>query len=102
MVKIVPILLCGGSGTRLWPLSRKTHPKQFSNIVGNKSLLQATAILLKDSGFADPIAVTCDSLRFITTDQLADVGVTAQKVCPSSNKMGHQSGLSFGGSGSFV
>jgi len=80
MVKIVPILLCGGSGTRLWPLSRKTHPKQFSNIVGNKSLLQATAILLKDSGFADPIAVTCDSLRFITTDQLADVGVTAQKV----------------------
>ena len=41
-MKITPVILCGGSGTRLWPLSRKSFPKQFVPLIGNKSLLQLT------------------------------------------------------------
>ena len=41
-MKITPVVLCGGSGTRLWPLSRKSFPKQFVPLIGNKSLLQLT------------------------------------------------------------
>ena len=40
---ITPVLLCGGSGTRLWPLSRKSFPKQFADLVGEESLFQASA-----------------------------------------------------------
>ena len=41
---IYPVLLCGGSGTRLWPLSRKSHPKQFVKLLGDESLFQASAL----------------------------------------------------------
>jgi mannose-1-phosphate guanylyltransferase/mannose-6-phosphate isomerase len=41
-MKITPVVLCGGSGTRLWPLSRKSFPKQFVPLIGSKSLLQLT------------------------------------------------------------
>ena len=43
MVKIFPTLLAGGSGTRLWPLSRKSYPKQFSKLIGDKTLIQGSA-----------------------------------------------------------
>ncbi|NBY05480.1 MAG: mannose-1-phosphate guanylyltransferase/mannose-6-phosphate isomerase, partial [Betaproteobacteria bacterium] len=42
MTNITPVILCGGSGTRLWPLSRKSFPKQFVPLIGHKSLLQLT------------------------------------------------------------
>lgn len=77
MPKLFPVLLCGGSGTRLWPLSRKTHPKQFSNILGNYSLLQASAKLLNGNIYSEPIVITRDSLRFLTRDQLAAVNVNS-------------------------
>ena len=41
--EIVPVLLCGGSGTRLWPLSRRAYPKQFAPLIGTESLFQASA-----------------------------------------------------------
>ena len=46
---ITPVLLAGGSGTRLWPLSRKSYPKQFSKIVGETSLFQQSALRLTSS-----------------------------------------------------
>ena len=46
---IIPVILCGGSGTRLLPLSRKSYPKQFSSFLGDQSLFQATAQRLLDS-----------------------------------------------------
>ncbi|WP_417244386.1 sugar phosphate nucleotidyltransferase, partial [Celeribacter sp.] len=51
---ITPILLCGGSGTRLWPLSRKSFPKQFTDVVGETTLFQASAQRFVGAGFADP------------------------------------------------
>lgn len=70
---IHPILLCGGSGTRLWPLSRKSYPKQFVSLMGDQSLFQASACRLDGEGFAAPVIVTGDDFRFIVTEQLAQV-----------------------------
>ena len=74
---ITPVLLCGGSGTRLWPLSRKSFPKQFAALLGDESLFQASAQRFSGDGFADPVLVTGDSFRFIVGDQLDEVGITA-------------------------
>lgn len=67
---ITPILLCGGSGTRLWPLSRKSFPKQFADLVGQESLFQASALRFVGEGFADPVVVTGNAFRFIVAEQL--------------------------------
>jgi mannose-1-phosphate guanylyltransferase/mannose-6-phosphate isomerase len=73
---IFPVLLCGGSGTRLWPLSRKSYPKQFADVVGNESLFQASARRFTGEGFAEPLVVTGDPFRFIVTEQLDEIGVS--------------------------
>ena len=70
---IHPLLLCGGSGTRLWPLSRKSYPKQFTRLVGDESLFQASARRLTGDEFADPLVVTAADFRFIVTEQLAAI-----------------------------
>ena len=72
---ITPVLLCGGSGTRLWPLSRKSYPKQFAPLVGAESLFQASAQRLAGEGFAAPVVLTNSDFRFIVTEQLAGVGI---------------------------
>ena len=72
---IYPVLLCGGSGTRLWPLSRKSYPKQFGNLVGDESLFQASARRLTGPGFAAPVVVTAADFRFIVTQQLQQMGI---------------------------
>ena len=72
---ITPVLLCGGSGTRLWPLSRKSYPKQFSALIGGDSLFQASAGRLAGADFAAPVVVTADAFRFIVTEQLAQAGI---------------------------
>ena len=73
---ITPILLCGGSGTRLWPLSRKSFPKQFADLVGDESLFQASARRFTGEDFGDPLLVTGNDFRFIVTEQLGEVGIT--------------------------
>ncbi|MBU2963476.1 mannose-1-phosphate guanylyltransferase/mannose-6-phosphate isomerase [Citreicella sp. C3M06] len=70
---IHPILLCGGSGTRLWPLSRKSYPKQFAKLMGDDSLFQASARRLSADGFAAPMVLTGEPFRFIVTEQLAQI-----------------------------
>lgn len=73
--KITPVILCGGSGTRLWPLSRKSYPKQFSPLIGERSLYQRAAARLSDKAFARPMIVTNAAFRFIVTQQLGDIGI---------------------------
>ncbi|NGM44564.1 mannose-1-phosphate guanylyltransferase/mannose-6-phosphate isomerase [Rhodobacter sp. SGA-6-6] len=68
---IHPLLLSGGSGTRLWPVSRKSFPKQFGRVTGAQSLFQAAALRLCGEGFAAPIVITGNDFRFIVTEQLA-------------------------------
>jgi mannose-1-phosphate guanylyltransferase/mannose-1-phosphate guanylyltransferase/mannose-6-phosphate isomerase len=77
---ITPILLCGGSGTRLWPLSRKSFPKQFTDVVGDESLFQASARRFSGAGFADPVVVTGNDFRFIVTEQLEELGIAASGI----------------------
>jgi mannose-1-phosphate guanylyltransferase/mannose-1-phosphate guanylyltransferase/mannose-6-phosphate isomerase len=72
---ITPVLLCGGSGTRLWPLSRKSYPKQFAPLVGDESLFQASAQRLAGDGFGAPVVLTNSDFRFIVTEQLSSVGI---------------------------
>lgn len=67
---ITPILLCGGSGTRLWPLSRKSYPKQFVPLTGDKTLFQASAERLSGPNFAPPVVLTNSEFRFIVTEQM--------------------------------
>ena len=61
--KIYPVILCGGSGTRLWPLSRKSYPKQFVSLVGDMTLFQASA-QERFSGGESRASVDPDKLRF--------------------------------------
>jgi mannose-1-phosphate guanylyltransferase/mannose-6-phosphate isomerase len=77
---IHPLLLCGGAGTRLWPLSRKSYPKQFARITGTESLFQAAARRLSGPGFAPPVIVTSHDFRFIVTEQLAACEIAARAV----------------------
>ena len=70
---IHPVILCGGSGTRLWPLSRQSYPKQFSRLMGEQSLFQASASRSTGSEFAPLVVVTGDAFRFIVTEQLAAI-----------------------------
>lgn len=72
---ITPVLLCGGAGTRLWPLSRKSYPKQFVPLTGETSLFQASVQRLTGAGFAAPVVVTGADFRFIVTEQMAAIGV---------------------------
>ncbi len=75
MTLIHPVLLAGGAGTRLWPLSRASYPKQFVPLTGEETLFQAAARRLSGAGFAPPVAVTGADFRFIVTDQLAALGI---------------------------
>jgi mannose-1-phosphate guanylyltransferase/mannose-6-phosphate isomerase len=73
-MKITPVILCGGSGTRLWPLSRKSFPKQFVPLIGDKSLLQLT--LERVAALSDEIVtVSSEQHRFMVTEALQSAGV---------------------------
>ena len=72
---ITPVILCGGSGTRLWPLSRKSYPKQFVPLTGKVSLFQSSALRLSGADFGPPLILTASDFRFIVTEQLAGIGI---------------------------
>ena len=78
--QINPVLLCGGAGTRLWPLSRKSYPKQFVKLLGNESLFQASARRLTGNGFGPPSIVTGSDFRFIVVEQLAAVEIAPRDI----------------------
>ena len=78
MSMVYPVLLAGGSGTRLWPLSRKSYPKQFSKFIGEMTLFQSSANRLTSShilDFAPHIILTNSDFRFIVGEQLQEIGI---------------------------
>ncbi|WP_290484198.1 mannose-1-phosphate guanylyltransferase, partial [Hyphomonas sp. UBA2515] len=75
MTSIVPVLMCGGAGTRLWPLSRKSYPKQFVPLIGDTSLFQASALRLTGGAFTPPLVLTNADFRFIVQEQLTDIEI---------------------------
>ena len=73
--RIIPVVLSGGSGTRLWPVSREKHPKQLQPLLGEESLLQNTLQRLEGLPLGAPIVVSNQEYRFITAEQLRQLGL---------------------------
>ncbi|MCA0405020.1 MAG: mannose-1-phosphate guanylyltransferase/mannose-6-phosphate isomerase [Proteobacteria bacterium] len=79
--RIRPVILCGGSGTRLWPASRESMPKQFAVIFGDRSTFQETLIRVSDPAiFARPVVVTNKAHRFLAEKQMKDIGIEADVI----------------------
>ena len=75
MTPIVPVILCGGSGTRLWPASRESFPKQFLALTGTASLFQETLKRIAGADFLPPIVVTGADHRFLVAEQMRAIGM---------------------------
>lgn len=74
---IIPILLAGGAGTRLWPVSRDALPKQFLPLIGDKSTYQETLLRVRDAMFAPPIVITGPNFHFFARCQAEEIGIDA-------------------------
>src|ERR1700684_3351021 len=75
---IIPLIMCGGAGTRLWPASREVHPKQFLPLFGARSTFQDTMLRVSDATlFQRPIVITNTAYRFMVLEQLAEIGLEA-------------------------
>jgi mannose-1-phosphate guanylyltransferase / mannose-6-phosphate isomerase len=78
---LIPVILSGGSGTRLWPLSRELYPKQLLPLVGDRTMLQDTALRLEGlEGLGAPVVVCNESHRFMVAEQLRAAGVDPQAI----------------------
>lgn len=77
---LIPVILAGGAGTRLWPLSRDLYPKQFLPLTGERSLLQQTLVRAHAVSAEAPIIVTGDAHRFIVAEQLRGAEVSGAQV----------------------
>lgn len=87
--KIVPFVLCGGSGTRLFPVSRRDFPKQFVKLVGEHSLFQQTLLRLAKNFSAQPVIITGESMKFIAQMQAKEVGCSVTIIVePSARNSG--------------
>lgn len=76
--RIIPLIMCGGAGTRLWPASREVRPKQFLPLFGERSTFQETLLRVSDfTLFERPIAITNAAYRFMVLEQLAGIGIEA-------------------------
>jgi mannose-1-phosphate guanylyltransferase/mannose-6-phosphate isomerase len=76
--KIIPLIMCGGAGTRLWPASREVRPKQFLALFGTRSTFQETILRVSDASlFERPIVITNNAYRFMVSEQLAEIGFEA-------------------------
>src|SRR5215471_3313668 len=76
--QIIPLIMCGGAGTRLWPASREVRPKQFLPLFGTHSTFQETLLRVSDATlFERPIIITNAAYRFMVLEQLAEIGIEA-------------------------
>jgi mannose-1-phosphate guanylyltransferase len=76
---IVPVILSGGSGTRLWPLSRQLHPKQFINLIDERTLFQNTILRLPE-GLSEPLIICNEEHRFLAAEQLREINKNNIKI----------------------
>lgn len=72
---IVPVIICGGAGSRLWPASRESFPKQFIALLGEESMFQKTLARVKGPGFTAPVIVTHADFRFLVASQMLQIGM---------------------------
>ena len=72
---LTPVILSGGAGTRLWPLSRELYPKQLLALTGERTMLQQTALRLEGLSATPPVVVCNDSHRFLVAEQLRQINI---------------------------
>lgn len=77
---VIPVILSGGSGTRLWPMSRASFPKQLWPLLSAQSLLQETALRARDVSVSAPVIVCNEEHRFLIAEQLREAGVDSPKI----------------------
>jgi mannose-1-phosphate guanylyltransferase/mannose-6-phosphate isomerase len=77
---IVPVILSGGSGSRLWPVSRQSFPKQLWPLISDRTMIQETALRAVGPGFAPPIIVCNEEHRFLIAEQLREAGITGARI----------------------
>jgi mannose-1-phosphate guanylyltransferase/mannose-1-phosphate guanylyltransferase/mannose-6-phosphate isomerase len=78
--QIVPVILSGGTGTRLWPLSREGYPKQFWPLAAGRTMLQETAGRAQGTRFAPPVVVCSEPHRFLVAEQMREIGLEGAQV----------------------
>jgi mannose-1-phosphate guanylyltransferase / mannose-6-phosphate isomerase len=78
--RIIPVILSGGSGTRLWPVSRESFPKQLWPLISERTLLQETALRARGERFAPPVVVCNQEHRFLIAEQLRAAGITDPRI----------------------
>ena len=79
--QIIPVIMCGGAGTRLWPVSRESMPKQFVPLVGQGTMFQQVLERISDPDlFTRPIIITSADFRFVVAEQLRERGIEADIV----------------------
>ena len=79
-MKILPVIMCGGAGTRVWPESRESLPKQFIPLIGAHSTFQMAAEMLSDGAFEAPIVISNHDYRFLVAEQMEKIGREARIV----------------------
>ncbi|RME35955.1 MAG: mannose-1-phosphate guanylyltransferase/mannose-6-phosphate isomerase, partial [Gammaproteobacteria bacterium] len=77
---LLPVILAGGGGTRLWPLSREHYPKQFLALTGEQSLLQQTVARLEGSTERPPLVICNEEHRFLVAEQLRRLGIERPRI----------------------
>lgn len=78
--EIYPVILCGGTGKRLWPASRKSMPKQFARLFGDYSLLQSTCLRIEEICCLPPMFVTGNDYRFVVAEQAEEIGLQGHRI----------------------
>src|SRR3954463_15500577 len=80
-LQIIPVIMCGGAGTRLWPVSRESMPKQFVRLMGTESTFQQVLARIQHPElFTRPIVITKADFRFVVAEQLRERGIDADIV----------------------
>jgi mannose-1-phosphate guanylyltransferase/mannose-6-phosphate isomerase len=77
---VVPVILSGGSGTRLWPVSRESFPKQFWPLICERTMIQQTAARALGEGFAAPLVICNQEHRFVVAEQLREIGIADARI----------------------
>src|ERR1700732_809592 len=98
--RIIPLIMCGGAGTRLWPASREVRPKQILPLFGARATFQDTILRVSDPTlFERPIVITNTAYRFMVLEQLAEIGREADVLL---EPMRRGSGPAIGGGAGFA